>query len=183
MRLNRAASRFPGISRVVAAGPVGPSATCRTALRNALGALGVKLGAALDAPPWGQVFARSPSVRLYGWSRSALPTGIHSSLDFRPCQEWNERGPVWSQGPRGASCPGPLRWVCGRVTPGRLSSPRPPEPVPPQMLVSASGRGPCARKHGDGSKCRNWPGRFSRVVTADLPAARQPAPAPWEGPS
>jgi len=112
----------PRSSRVVRTGPGGLFRKSRTALRNALGALGVKLGAALDAPPRGHVLARLLSVRRCSRSQSAVPRGIHSSPDFRACQEWNERGSMWSHGAPGVSCPRPPRRGCGRAAPAAPAS-------------------------------------------------------------
>ncbi len=52
----------------------------------------------------------------------------------------------------------------------------------PQAPEGASGREPCARKHGDGSKCRNWPGRSAGPRQRIYRPPAQSAPAPWEGP-
>src|SRR6266571_5041188 len=52
----------------------------------------------------------------------------------------------------------------------------------PQAPGGASGREPCARKYGDGSKCRNWPGRSAGLRQRLYRLRGQPAPAPWEGP-
>src|SRR6266702_4348014 len=86
------------------------------------------------------------------------------------------------RGLRGLAAPGrrdgnagerhrPRRLAAVLLTPGR-----------PRVLDAASGREPCARKHGDGSKCRNWPGRSAGPRQRIYRPPAQPAPAPWEGP-
>src|SRR6266581_4954877 len=86
------------------------------------------------------------------------------------------------------------RGLRGLATPGRRDgdrgeSHRPPRPAVviltprrPRLPAGTRGREPCARKHGDGGKCRNSPGRSAgpRQRIYRLPA--QPAPAPRDGP-
>lgn len=53
--------------------------------RNAVGHVGVKLGAAPDAPHWGQVLVRTPSECLPSARRRAISTSICPSRDFLVC--------------------------------------------------------------------------------------------------
>lgn len=57
----------------------------RRHLRNAVGHVGVKLAAAPDAPPRGQVLVRTPVGRISGGRRCATPTLICPSREFTVC--------------------------------------------------------------------------------------------------
>ena len=80
---NRAEGAFSGVPGSLAHGLPARSATDGQLRRNAVGALGVKLDAAPDAPPWGKVLACSPQVpvriqRRAGCHRnSSIPAPPH----------------------------------------------------------------------------------------------------------
>src|SRR6266700_3267698 len=121
------------------------------------------------------------SGAVAGHSR-LFPEEFTHRLTSAPARSGTNADQCGVRGLRGLAAPGrrdgnagerhrPRRLAAVLLTPGR-----------PRVLDAASGREPCARKHGDGSKCRNWPGRSAgpRQRIYRLPA--QPAPAPREGP-
>jgi hypothetical protein len=64
---------------------VGPSRSCRNSRRNAVGPVGVKLGAAPDAPHWGEVLVRTPSDRFLSARRGATSKFTCLSRDYQVC--------------------------------------------------------------------------------------------------
>jgi hypothetical protein len=58
---------------------------CAHSQRNAVGQVGVKLDAAPDAPPWGQVLVRTPPGCLPSAWRRAISTFICPSREFPVC--------------------------------------------------------------------------------------------------
>ena len=62
--------------------PYAPYGRCQ---RNAVGHVGVKLGAAPDAPPRGQVLVRTPADQLLSARRRAISTSISPSRAFPTC--------------------------------------------------------------------------------------------------
>ena len=76
--------------------------------RNAVGAHGVKLDAAPEAPSWGQVLACSPPVPVRIQRRAAAATDTHPSPHRYTCQAWTVHD--------GAGCeavrPSPAIWAC-----------------------------------------------------------------------
>ena len=73
-----------------------------------MGAHGVKLDAAPEAPSWGQVLACSPLVLVRIQRRAAAATDTHPSPHRYTCQAWTVHG--------GAGCeavrPSPAIWAC-----------------------------------------------------------------------
>jgi len=88
-----------------------PAGTCRIALRNALGAHGVKLVAALDAPSGDRCSPAHRNTGAAAGSGQHFSIGIHSSLHSLPGQE-RERTRI-IKGPGGA-CRGPAGPVISR---------------------------------------------------------------------
>jgi hypothetical protein len=76
---------------VVLSGCSAPERRCR---RNAVGLVGVKLGAAPDAPQWGEVLVRTPSGRFLGGRRCATSkfTCLSRELPACPAQATNTGG-------------------------------------------------------------------------------------------
>ncbi len=76
-----------GMSRLSRAvrGWSGQCCWCGRSQRNAVGHVGVKLGAAPDAPPSGQVLVRTPSGLLPSVRRRAILTFICPSRDLPVC--------------------------------------------------------------------------------------------------
>jgi hypothetical protein len=87
--------------------PAGSSLFCRVASgrmqrhwlyvhcqRNAVGHVGVKLGAAPDAPQWGEVLVRTPSGRFLGarWRATSKITCLSRELPACPAQATNTGG-------------------------------------------------------------------------------------------
>lgn len=108
---SRGQASCPGLSLVACLVVAAPAGTCRTALRNALGARGVKLVAALDAPSGDRC---SPAHRKTGagaGSGQHFSRGIHSSLHSLPRQR-RERTRIIN-GPGGA-CHSPADPVTSR---------------------------------------------------------------------
>lgn len=87
-------ARAPGTSQPVAAMLSAPCATERHCLRNAVGADGVKLEAAPEAPPRGEVPARVPPGRFPSGRRRTTSTFIGQSWEFGVC-------PALARGPGG----------------------------------------------------------------------------------
>jgi len=95
---------------------------------NAVGQVGVKLGAAPDAPPWGQVLVRTPVDRFPFARWRAISTSICPLREFPVCPALaKDLGGIKPRGPQPrqgwpASCGGSrLRWptVMRRRAPGR----------------------------------------------------------------
>ncbi len=80
----RAAAR-PGPARQVATPLSTSSAPAGHSRRNAVGPVGVKLGAAPDAPHWGEVLVRSLSDRFSSARWSAISKFTCLSRDYQGC--------------------------------------------------------------------------------------------------
>src|SRR5262245_54054750 len=108
---SRGQAACPGLSLVACLVVAAPAGNCRTALRNALGAHGVKLVAALDAPSGDRCSLAHRKTGAIAESGQHFSRGIHSSLHSLPCQE-RELTRI-NKAPRGA-CRGPEGPVTSR---------------------------------------------------------------------
>src|SRR6266516_1772189 len=111
-----------------------------------------------------------------------FPEGFTHRLTSAPARSGTNADQQGARGLRGLATPGRCDGDTGE-------SHRPPRPAVviltprrPRLPAGTRGREPCARKHGDGGKCRNWPGRSAGPRQRIYRLRGQPAPAPWEGP-
>jgi hypothetical protein len=74
---NLAGGAFPGPPGTLTHGPTASPATDGQLRRNAVGTHGVKLDAAPDAPPWGEVLECLPPVPVRTQRRAVAATDIH----------------------------------------------------------------------------------------------------------
>ena len=96
---SRGQAACPGLSLVACLVVAAPAGNCRIALRNALGARGVKLVAALDAPSGVMCSPAHRKTGAVAESGQHFSRGIHSSLHSLPGQEREPTRII--KGPRG----------------------------------------------------------------------------------
>ncbi len=84
-RTHGRATAWPGISRLVGPRCRFSSATAGHSRRNAVGRVGVKLGAAPDAPHWGEVLVRTSSDRVSSARWCATSKFTCLSRDYPAC--------------------------------------------------------------------------------------------------
>jgi len=143
---SRGQAACPGLSLVACLVVAAPAGTCRTALRNALGAHGVKLVAALDAPSGDRCSPAHRNTGAAAGSGQHFSRGIHSSLHSLPGQE-RERTRI-IKGP-GDACRGPAGPVISREKAANTMKPSGEETVPDQRgkrRTSRIGPGRSARR-------------------------------------
>ena len=108
---SRGQTACPGLSLVACLVVASPAGTCRIALRNALGARGVKLVAALDAPSGVMCSPAHRKIGAAAESGQHFSRGIHTSLHSLPGQEWERTRIIKGSG---GACRGPEDPVTSR---------------------------------------------------------------------
>jgi hypothetical protein len=160
---NRAGRASPGHPGRRANGLPASSATDGQHRRNAVGAHGVKLDAAPDAPSWGPVLACSPPVPVRIQRRAAAATDIHPSPHRYTGQVQAAAGGPGCDAVR----PSPAVWACRDfLVPVLTRGSAPASRTTGQAASEGRARRPGATAHrgnagkrGDGGQHDNWPGR------------------------